>query len=215
MFTKNNRQLQSTAKAEINNDNQNNRKASVFINKLFARCRAFAFVAAVAFSFFAMSADSARAQQQNNYWASDGCYYWHNGSQWSRICPADQSRMKYYFDMVVNSQWQRIIYIDRILYSDNGNTFTTGYSYPTMTWTRTYSNGSVYHSSETRPEWTLVANNRKNGNLNNAQQQKNGNLNNAQQQNMLQINKMQSDLNQKLIDIALQPACRNSSYGCR
>ncbi len=30
MFTKNNRQLQSTAKAEINNDNQNNRKTSVY-----------------------------------------------------------------------------------------------------------------------------------------------------------------------------------------
>jgi len=151
----------------------------------------------------AASASSAQAQQQNNYWATDGCYYSHNGSQWERICPTDRSRTKYVFDIVVNSQWQRIIYLDTILYSDNGNTFTTGYSYPTKTWTRTYSNGSVYSSSETRPEWMLVANNRKNGNLNN-----------AQQQNMLQINKMQSDLNQKLIDITLAPACRNSYNRC-
>ena len=144
MFTKNNRQLQSTAKAEINNGNQNNRKASVFINKLFARGRAFAFVAAVAFSFFAMSADSAQAQQQNNYWATDGCFYSHNGIQWSRLCYADQSRTKYVVDIVVNSQWQRIIYWDTSVYSEGGSTFRQGYFYAQQIWMRTYSNGASY-----------------------------------------------------------------------
>ncbi len=140
MFTKNNRQLQSTAKAEINNDNQNNRKASVFINKLFARGRAFLFVVAVAFSFFAMSADSAQAQQQNNYWATDGCFYSHNGSQWRRMCPTDQSRTKYFFDMTVNNQWLRFAFVDNTLYSDNGRTFRQTYHYAQQTWVRTYSN---------------------------------------------------------------------------
>jgi len=155
MFTKNNRQLQSTAKAEINDGNQNNRKASVFINKLFARGRAFAFVAAVAFSFFAMSADSAQAQQQNNYWANDGCFYTHDGRQWARLCPADQSRTKYYFDMIVNSQWLRFFYMDNTLYSDNGNTFKQTYLYAQKTWTRTYSNGASYIYSQSG--WTSLS----------------------------------------------------------
>jgi len=155
MFTKNNRQLQSTAKAEINNGNQNNRKASVFINKLFARGRAFAFVAAVAFSFFAMSASSAQAQQQNNYWATDGCFYSHNGIQWSRLCYADQSRTKYVFDTVVNNQWQRFFYLDTIVYSDNGYTFRQVYLYAQKTWMRTYSNGASYIYSQSG--WTSLS----------------------------------------------------------
>lgn len=203
MFTKNNRQLQSTAKAEINNDNQNNRKASVFINKLFASGRAFLFVAAFAFSFMAASASSAQAQQ-NNYWATDGCYYSHNGTHWSRLCYADQNRTKYFFDAAVNDQWQRFFYLDTIVYSDSGLTFTTGYNYSTKTWTRTYSNGSIVAFSEARPEWILVGNNRQNGNLNNA----------AQEARRI-TDKMQRDANQRAVDLWNAPACRSSYNGCR
>ncbi len=207
MFTKNNRQLQSTAKAEINNDNQNNRKESVFINKLFARGRAFAFAAAVAFSFFAMSADSAQAQQQNNYWANDGCFYSHDGSQWSRLCPADQSRTKYYFDMIVNSQWLRFFYLDTTLYSVNGNTINTfkqTYLYAQKTWMRTYSIGGSYIYSQSG--WTPLSPP-------------------AQRGLFLSITTgtpSGDPLEQRLYesigranDTWLGPACRNSSNGCR
>ncbi len=209
MFTKNNHQLQSTAKAEINNDNQNNRKASVFINKLFARVRAFAFVAAVAFSFFAMSADSAQAQQQNNYWANDGCYYGYdyNASQWNRLCPADQSRTKYYFDSMINSQWLRFLYKDFTIYSDNGNTFQSIYVYPLKAWARTYSNGSMYIFAEDARQWMTAGAYREYENL----RKERGNPN-ARSVNPLDT--MLWEHKVRMANIWLAPACQNSSHGC-
>ena len=141
MFTKNNRQLQSTAITGINNDrNKNIRIANFSLKGLYTRSRAFLFVAAVAFTFLTMSANSAQAQQ-NNYWATDGCFYSHNGGYWGRMCPADQSRTKYYFDGIVNGQWNRLAYVDNSVYSEGGRTFTQNYLYAYKKWVRTYSNG--------------------------------------------------------------------------
>ncbi len=140
MFTKNNPQLQSTAVTGINNDrNKNIRIADFSLKGLYTRSRAFLFVALVAFTFLTMSANSAQAQaQQNNYWATDGCFYSHNGSYWSRMCPADQSRTKYYFDGIVNGQWNRLAYVDNSVYSEGGRTFTQNYLYAYKKWVRTY-----------------------------------------------------------------------------
>ncbi len=205
MFTKNNRQLQSTAKAEINNDNQNNRKAGVFINKLFARGRAFLFVAAIAFSFMAASASSAQAQQQNNYWATDGCYYSHNGVKWTRYCPADQSRTKYFFDLEVNGQWQRILYMDSILYSENGLTFKTNYVYSIFAWTRSYSNGLTLIFSERRREWMSVED-----------YLEYGNQNNATRADLLKAKQVLADTYQQGIRNTLEPTCGYGYYNrCR
>lgn len=204
MFTKNNRQFQSIAKTGINNGNENNRTAANFVKILFARGRAFLFITAIALMFLTMSANSAQAQQQNNYWASDGCYYSHNGSQWTRLCPADRTKTKYYYDVVVNRQWQRFLLMDTKLYSANGNTFKSDYSYSLKTYMRSYSNGSQYIYSQRRGEWMTPEDYREYGNLTN-----------AQLENMLKVKKMMSDHNSRMIDIIFAPACRYSYNGCR
>ena len=137
MFTKNNRQLQSTAVTGINNDrNKNVRIADFSLKGLYTRSRAFLFVALVAFTFLTMSANSAQAQQ-NNYWATDGCFYSNPGGYWGRMCPADQSRTKYYFDKIVNGQWNRLAYVDTTVYTEGGRTFTQNYLYAYKKWVRT------------------------------------------------------------------------------
>lgn len=152
--------------AQTGGGSKNIETTNIFIKKLFASGKAFLFVAAIAFSFLAMSASSTQAQPRNNYLASDGCYYSHNGVQWTRFCPADRSRTKYYFDALANSRWQRLLYLDTILYSDRGNTFNSFYSYSLMAWGRTYSSGLQNYYSTAQGRWMTLQDYQRYGHLN-------------------------------------------------
>lgn len=158
-------------------------------------------VAAVAFSFLAISVSSTQAQVRNNYWATDGCYYLYVNNQWTRTCPADQSKTKYYYDVVVNRQWVRVYYLDANIYSEGSTTYKTHYNYSLKAWARNYSNGSVLYYSDQRRYWMTWED-----------YDKYGELNDAQMKWKLKMEDMMAESNSRFLRNLFAPSCRYDCY---